>query len=55
MVAVETPHGKVNIKVSAAGAFAPEYDDCRALAESSGFPLRQILLEANLAYLKNTR
>ncbi len=54
-VEVETPSGKVRVKVSAGGSFAPEYDDCRKLAESSGVPLRQILSEANLAYLKNTR
>jgi uncharacterized protein (TIGR00299 family) protein len=54
-VEVETPNGKVRVKVSAGGSFAPEYDDCRKLAESSGVPLRQILSEANLAYLKNTR
>ncbi|HEV8039115.1 MAG TPA: nickel pincer cofactor biosynthesis protein LarC [Bryobacteraceae bacterium] len=50
---VETPHGKVRIKISADGAFAPEYDDCRKLAIASGVPLKQILAEANLAYLKN--
>ena len=52
---VETPHGKVRIKVSADGSFAPEYDDCRKLALASGIPLKQILAEANLAYLKNIR
>jgi uncharacterized protein (TIGR00299 family) protein len=52
---VETPHGKVRIKVSADGSFAPEYDDCRKLALASGIPLKQILAEANLAYLQNIR
>ncbi len=52
---VETPHGQVRIKISADGAFAPEYDDCRKLALASGLPLKQILAEANLAYLKNIR
>jgi len=55
IVEVETPSGVVRIKVSSGGSFAPEYDDCRKLAESTGVPLRQILSEANLAYLKNTR
>ena len=32
MVEVETPYGHVRGKVSAQGAFAPEYDDCRAIA-----------------------
>ena len=52
---VETPHGKVRIKVSADGSFAPEYEDCRKLALASGIPLKQILAEANLAYLKSIR
>jgi uncharacterized protein (TIGR00299 family) protein len=52
---VETSHGKVRIKISADGAFAPEYDDCRKLALASGIPLKQILAEANLAYLQNIR
>lgn len=52
---VETPHGKVRIKIAENGSFAPEYEDCRKLARASGVPLKQILAEANLAYLKNTR
>ena len=52
---VETPHGQVRIKISTDGSFAPEYDDCRKLAIASGIPLKQILAEANLAYLKNIR
>jgi uncharacterized protein (DUF111 family) len=52
---VETPHGQVRIKISADGSFAPEYDDCRKLAIASSIPLKQILAEANLAYLKNIR
>jgi uncharacterized protein (TIGR00299 family) protein len=52
---VETPHGKVRMKIAGDGSFAPEYDDCRKLALASGIPLKQILAEANLAYLKNIR
>jgi hypothetical protein len=52
---VETPHGQVRIKISTDGSFAPEYDDCRKLALASGIPLKQILAEANLAYLKDIR
>ncbi len=54
-VEVETPHGKVRMKIAGDGSFAPEYEDCRALARSSGVPLKQILSEANLAYFKNKR
>ena len=51
MVAVDTPWGKVNVKVTAQG-FTPEYDDCRKLAVEAGVPLRQVLAEANFAYRK---
>src|SRR4051794_8726791 len=52
---VETPYGKVNIKVSSEGDFAPEYEDCRKLAAATGAPLKQILAEATYAYLNRTR
>lgn len=55
IVEVETPHGRVRIKISEDGSFAPEYEDCRQIARESGVPLKQILAEANLAYLKNNR
>lgn len=54
-VEVETPHGKVRVKVGDGGNFTPEYEDCRALALSTGVPLRQIIAEANFAYLKNSK
>ena len=53
-VEVETPHGKVRIKVSE-HSFAPEYEDCRALARATGVALKDIIAEANFAYLKNNR
>ncbi len=52
-VKVDTPHGAVEVKVSSDGAFAPEYEDCRKLAETRGVPLRQVIADANFAYLKN--
>ena len=54
-VEVDTPHGKVRIKIGDNGSFAPEYEDCRTIALQSGIALKQILAEASLAYLKNTR
>ena len=54
-VEVATPHGTVRMKISENGWFAPEYEDCRKLARESGVPLKQILAEATLAYLKNSR
>lgn len=55
LVEVETPHGKVRVKVTAAGAFAPEYEDCRKLALATGTPLKEILAEAAHAYLGGRR
>jgi uncharacterized protein (TIGR00299 family) protein len=52
---VETPHGRVRIKVSGSGGFAPEYEDCRRLAAERDVPLKEVLAEASLAYLKATR
>jgi len=53
-VEVETPHGKVRMKVSD-HSFAPEYEDCRTLARATGAALKDIIAEANFAYLKNSR
>jgi hypothetical protein len=55
VVEVETRFGKLRVKVSASGAFAPEYEDCRKLARETGAPLREIMTEAGLAYLRNSR
>jgi uncharacterized protein (DUF111 family) len=54
-VEIATPHGTVRMKIADNGSFAPEYEDCRRLARESGVPLKQILAEANLAYLNNSR
>ncbi|MFN7997477.1 MAG: nickel pincer cofactor biosynthesis protein LarC [Bryobacteraceae bacterium] len=54
-VEVQTPHGKVRVKVSAEGAFAPEFEDCRRIARESGVPLKVVIAEANFAYQKNSR
>jgi pyridinium-3,5-bisthiocarboxylic acid mononucleotide nickel chelatase len=53
-VEVETPYGKVRMKV-AEHSFAPEYEDCRTLARATGAALKDIIAEANFAYLKNSR
>jgi pyridinium-3,5-bisthiocarboxylic acid mononucleotide nickel chelatase len=52
MVEVETPFGKVRVKVSAHGVGTPEYEDCRTIALATAAPLRQILAAAQEAYLK---
>ena len=55
MVEVETPHGTVRGKVSEHGSFAPEYDDCKAIAARTGTPLRVILAAAAEAFAKMTQ
>jgi len=50
-IVVETPYGKVRMKVTSQGA-SPEYDDCRKLAAEQGVPLKKVLAEAQFAYLK---
>jgi uncharacterized protein (DUF111 family) len=52
IVEVETPFGKVRMKVSGHGASTPEYEDCRTLAINTGTPLVKILAAAQEAYLK---
>ena len=52
---VETQYGRVRVKVSSEGYYAPEYEDCRTLARESGVALKTIIAEANYAYLNRTR
>jgi pyridinium-3,5-bisthiocarboxylic acid mononucleotide nickel chelatase len=46
---VETPWGSVRGKVSSTG-FMPEYEDCRAIAERTRTPLKQVMAAAADAY-----
>lgn len=55
IVEVETPYGKIRIKVSGHGSFAPEYEDCRAIAARTGTPLPDVLAAAHAAYFAMTR
>jgi uncharacterized protein (DUF111 family) len=52
---VETSFGKVRMKVSSEGSYAPEYEDCRRLALASSVALRQIIAEANYAYFNQSK
>ena len=47
---VETPHGRVRVKYTDLGSFAPEYDDCRRIAEAQQVPLREVMAEATRAF-----
>jgi uncharacterized protein (TIGR00299 family) protein len=49
---VDTPHGRVRVKVAANGSFAPEYDDCRRLALAAGVPIKQVFAAASHAFLQ---
>ena len=53
MIEVETPYGSIRGKVSAQGAFAPEFDDCKLIAQRTGTPLPRVLTAAHEAYLRN--
>lgn len=46
---IETPFGRVRMKVSPAGS-APEFEDCRRLAAETGKPLKEIYAAAIAAY-----
>jgi uncharacterized protein (DUF111 family) len=41
----------VHGKVSGDDVFAPEYDDCRAIAQRTGTPLARVFAAAQEAYL----
>lgn len=57
-VSVETPYGAVNVKVARRNGkvvnVAAEYDDCQRLATEKAVPLKQVILAAEVAYLKQT-
>jgi pyridinium-3,5-bisthiocarboxylic acid mononucleotide nickel chelatase len=42
----------VRIKHTSDGGFAPEYDDCRQLAIEKKVPLRTVISEASMCFLK---
>jgi uncharacterized protein (TIGR00299 family) protein len=52
VVTVVTLYGPVRGKVSPQGTFAPEYDDCRTIANKTGTPLPQVLAAATAAYIQ---
>jgi uncharacterized protein (TIGR00299 family) protein len=55
VIEVDTEFGKIHVKISGHGTFAPEYEDCRVIAARTGTPLPKVIAAANLAYLKQTR
>lgn len=47
---IETLYGRIRVKHTENGAFAPEYEDCRRAAAEKGVPLRTVIAEANDAF-----
>jgi uncharacterized protein (TIGR00299 family) protein len=47
---VETGFGKIRVKYTDAGSFAPEYEDCRKAAREHGRPLREVMEAARAAF-----
>lgn len=43
---VETPYGKIRVKQSENGSYAPEFDDCRRAAMEHNVPLRTVISAA---------
>ena len=56
---VETPYGAVRIKIASENGklrnFAPEYEDCRQLALERKVPLKDVMQQANYAYLRRAQ
>jgi uncharacterized protein (DUF111 family) len=50
---VRTRHGTVRVKIAETGGTwkaAPEYQDCKRIAEQTGRPIREVMDEALLAF-----
>lgn len=51
---VETPHGAVRVKIARCNGrvlnVAPEYEDCRKLAEEKAVPLKEVMVAAMVAW-----
>lgn len=56
---VETPYGSVSIKIARGNGrvmnVAPEYEDCRRIAEEKSVPLKDVMLAAQVAYRGGNR
>ena len=55
IVHVETAYGPVRVKIAQSGAATPEYEDCRQLATTHNIPLKQVMAEATLSYLRDAK
>ena len=50
---VETAYGKIRVKYTETGSFAPEYDDCLQAAKNHGVALRTVMAEASEAFRRH--
>lgn len=59
IVSVETRYGKVRVKVAKIRGHivneAPEYDDCRRIAEEKSVPLKEVIAEAQSAFRQKVK
>lgn len=59
IVSVETPYGKVRVKVAKLHGqsvnAAPEYEDCRRIAEEKSVPLKEVMAAAQAAFRQKQR
>ncbi|HYN15222.1 MAG TPA: nickel pincer cofactor biosynthesis protein LarC [Terriglobales bacterium] len=57
-VTVQTPWGEVRMKVAnlngSIANYAPEYEDCRRIADQHKIPLKQVMQEATRTYLQES-
>ncbi|MEO8100294.1 MAG: nickel pincer cofactor biosynthesis protein LarC [Acidobacteriota bacterium] len=54
IITVETQYGPITGKLSPQGAFTPEYEDCKAIAQRTNTPLPKVLAAAMHAYLRSS-
>ena len=58
-VPVTTPGGVIRMKVAEVGAgwekAAPEYEDCKAIAQRTGYPLKTVMEDALMAYRRGRK
>jgi uncharacterized protein (TIGR00299 family) protein len=43
---METPYGKIRVKISGDLRFQPEYEDCKRIAREKGIPIQEVYREA---------
>ena len=56
-ISVDTRYGPITVKVARRGeevlSYAPEYEECKRIAEDRGIPLKEVQISAIKSYLDN--